>query len=111
MKLWKIEHVGAIVVARYNNPPKNYFTSEAVSEFKALVELWQDPAIRAVILTGATPGFFITHYSVEELHAVACDQELLVAREKRCRPQECVGFGGFEVIGFARFWANRAKSL
>lgn len=77
MKLWKIEQVGAVVVARYHNPPMNYFTSEAVSEFKELVESWHDPAIRAIILTGATPGLFITHYSVEELHALACDQELL----------------------------------
>ncbi|WP_214647919.1 hypothetical protein, partial [Novosphingobium aerophilum] len=34
-----------------------------------------------------------------------------VAREKRSKPQKCVGFGGFEVIVFARFRAGSRQKL
>ena len=45
----------------------NYFCAEGTQELWKLIEDWRDPAIRAVVLTGAMEGKFITHYSVEEL--------------------------------------------
>src|SRR5262249_10883841 len=44
-----------------------------------LIQTWADPALRAVILTGGMPGKFITHYSVEELAALAADHATMRA--------------------------------
>ncbi len=78
MALWTVERKDGIEIATYNNPPMNYFCAEAVGEFQTLIESWRDPAVRVVILTGALPGRFITHYSVEELHALASDRAAMI---------------------------------
>jgi enoyl-CoA hydratase/carnithine racemase len=75
MPLWTAEIEGKVAVARYANPPMNYFCAEAMTELSALVEQWQDPAIRAVVLRGGVPDRFITHYSVEELLSLAENRE------------------------------------
>lgn len=72
MPLWRIETSDpGIAIARYENPPMNYFCAEGTQELQALVEGWRSPEVRAVILTGGIPGKFITHYSVEELLSLA----------------------------------------
>ena len=71
MKLWQLASDGPVAVARYANPPMNYFCAEATQELSGLIESWQSPEVRAVVLTGAVPGRFITHYSVEELLSLA----------------------------------------
>jgi enoyl-CoA hydratase len=77
---WRItRHDDGVVVAAYRNDPMNYFTAEGAGEFAELVGSWADPAVRAVVLTGDVPGRFITHYSVEELAAIAEDREALPA--------------------------------
>lgn len=76
MSLWNTRREGSVVISSYENPPLNYFCAEAVAEFTALIEAWQDPAIRVVVLTGVD-GQFITHYSVEELCALAEDAEAM----------------------------------
>ncbi len=75
MSLWTTQVEGGVVVATYNNPPMNYFCAEGTQEFNALIQAWRDPAIRAVVLTGAIEGKFITHYSVEELVELASNRE------------------------------------
>ncbi len=79
MSLWHVERTGAVVVARYRNPPMNYFCAEAAGELAQLIESWRDPAVRAVVLCGAggpqCGNGFITHYSVEELLALARDHD------------------------------------
>lgn len=77
MPLWTAEIEGTVAVARYVNPPMNYFCAQAVSELGALIDQWQDPAIRAVVLCGGVPDRFITHYSVEELLLLAENREAL----------------------------------
>ena len=67
MALWTTEAEGGVLVARYANPPMNYFTRHAVAELAALLPSWRDPSVRVVILTGGVPDRFITHYSCEEL--------------------------------------------
>lgn len=74
MSLWKIEHDGDVVVATYHNPPMNYFCAQGAQELLGLIEQWKSPQVRAVVLTGAIAGKFITHYSVEELEALASDE-------------------------------------
>lgn len=74
MTLWKVERDAAgVAVATYTNPPMNYFCAQGTQELGALIQTWADPAVRAVVLTGGMPGKFITHYSVEELAALAAD--------------------------------------
>jgi enoyl-CoA hydratase len=73
--LWQIEHGdNGVVVATYHNPPMNYFCAQGAQELMGLIERWKSPQVRAVVLTGAIAGKFITHYSVEELEALASDE-------------------------------------
>ena len=79
MGYWTIdEHDDGVIVATYSNPPKNYFCADGVAEFAELIQDWNAPHIRVVVLTGsAAEGAFITHYSVEELLAAASDRDAL----------------------------------
>jgi len=79
MQLWSVETEGGVAVARYANPPMNYFCAQGTQELGELVQSWRSPDVRAVVLTGGVPQKFITHYSVEELAAIAQDREALRA--------------------------------
>ncbi|HTO06846.1 MAG TPA: enoyl-CoA hydratase/isomerase family protein [Myxococcota bacterium] len=80
MSLWKVERDSlGVVVATYTNPPMNYFCAQGTQELGALIQTWADPAVRAVVLTGGMSGKFITHYSVEELAALAADHATMKA--------------------------------
>jgi enoyl-CoA hydratase len=73
--LWETERLeDGVVLATYHNPPMNYFCADGTRELGALVESWRAPDVRAVVLTGGVPDRFITHYSVEELVALASDR-------------------------------------
>jgi enoyl-CoA hydratase/carnithine racemase len=77
VSLWQVDADGPVVVARYRNPPMNYFCAEGTRELGELVAAWRDPGVRVVVLAGGVPDRFITHYSVEELVALAEDRRLL----------------------------------
>lgn len=79
MALWSTQFADGVVVATYCNPPMNYFCAEGAQELAQLIEAWRAPEIRAVVLCGAPGGAFITHYSVEELLALASDNDSLRA--------------------------------
>lgn len=79
MAMWQTESDRGVVVARYVNPPMNYFCADGTQELVALIEEWRSSEVRAVILTGGVPDRFITHYSVEELLALAENREMLEA--------------------------------
>ena len=57
MKLWKLSTDGPVAVARYVNPPMNYFCAEAMRELTRSIESWQSPEVRAVVLTGSGRAF------------------------------------------------------
>lgn len=80
MALWRTESAaGGVVIAIYENPPMNYFCALGTQELGELIRSWSDPSVRAVVLTGALPGKFITHYSVEELLGLAQDHATMRA--------------------------------
>jgi enoyl-CoA hydratase/carnithine racemase len=78
MDLWKTElRDDGVFVAAYDNPPTNYFTGQATVELRELLGRWREPDVKAVVITGAQSGKYITHYSVEELvHGSAHPEEL-----------------------------------
>ena len=70
MEYWETEQQGGISIVGYKNPPTNYLIAPATIELNELIGTWRAPDIRAVVLTGAVPERYITHYSVEELVAM-----------------------------------------
>lgn len=56
-----------VALARFRSPPMNYFTDADVEELEGLIDTWQDPEIRAVVLAGGVPGKFITHFDVDQI--------------------------------------------
>jgi enoyl-CoA hydratase len=57
-----------------SNPPMNYMTTPMAVELLELIgKAESDANTRVVIITGGIAGKFITHYSVDELAAVAAD--------------------------------------
>jgi enoyl-CoA hydratase len=77
MQYWDIEKRGGIVVVGYNNPPTNYLIAPAMGELDQLISSWREPDVKVVVLTGAVPDRYITHYSVEELVAMGDDPDQL----------------------------------
>ena len=80
MSVWDVEDEGGIIVAAHNNPPMNYFIGESAAELAEMLPRWRQEDVRVVIITGAIPGKYITHYSVEELVDLAADRDDLVRR-------------------------------
>lgn len=78
MSVWDVEERDGIVIAAHNNPPMNYFVGESAAELAEMLPRWREDDVRVVIITGAIPGKYITHYSVEELVELAEDREALL---------------------------------
>jgi enoyl-CoA hydratase len=64
----KVTQDGAVETIAFANPPKNFITHVMLQEFYAeLSRVRQDPAVRALVLTGGLADSFLTHYDVTEL--------------------------------------------
>jgi enoyl-CoA hydratase/carnithine racemase len=77
MEFWTSERRGAVEIATFSNPPRNYIGKPQLDELAQLVARWRDPSIRAVVIQSRTDensGF--TQYSVEELYGMASDPAL-----------------------------------
>ena len=77
MEFWTSERRGAVEIATFSNPPRNYIGKPQLDELAQLVAQWRDPTIRAVVIQSRTDentGF--TQYSVEELYGMASDPAL-----------------------------------
>jgi enoyl-CoA hydratase/carnithine racemase len=60
-----------VLTVRLDNPPRNFMTAGMVRELEDLVRsLEGDGSVGAVVLTGALPGVFITHFDVGEILAL-----------------------------------------
>jgi enoyl-CoA hydratase len=90
--LWQTSQRDGVVVAAYDNQPMNYLTGDGVGELSGLIHDWRSRRIRAVVLTSARRGRFITHFSVEELLAAQTDRDRLLrsGRFRRDAFQEVV---------------------
>ncbi len=74
MKYFNVERHDQVEVWTYSNPPMNYFFGPAAMELQQLIgKAEADTVLRAIIITGGLEGKFITHYSVDELAAMAAD--------------------------------------
>jgi enoyl-CoA hydratase len=68
---WTTEQRGAVAIATFSNPPRNYLVAPAVDELEQLIERWHDPSIRAVVIQSRPEDTgFMTHYSVDELYGL-----------------------------------------
>jgi enoyl-CoA hydratase/carnithine racemase len=74
MKHFKVEQHENVQVWTISNPPMNYMTGPMSQELLELIgRAENDEQTRAIVLTGGLDGKFITHYSVDELAAMADD--------------------------------------
>ena len=74
MKYFSVERHDRVEVWTYRNPPMNYFIGPGAGELLELIgKAEADTELRAIIITGGIEGKFITHYSVDELAAMAAD--------------------------------------
>jgi enoyl-CoA hydratase len=77
MQFWSSERRGAVEIATYSNPPHNYLGKPQIDELADLVDAWQEPSIRAVVIQSRTEGLLgFNQYSVEELFGMASDSAL-----------------------------------
>ena len=84
MGLWTESLNDGILVARYDNPPMNYFTEDAFADLAAVIDHAGAPGVRALVLTGSGSGRFITHFSVEQiLHGLANPDALIASGPMR----------------------------
>lgn len=74
MKHFTVDQREHVQIWTISNPPMNYMTAPMSQELLELVGRAENDAnTRAIILTGGVDGKFITHYSVDELAAMAAD--------------------------------------
>jgi enoyl-CoA hydratase len=45
----------------------SYFTDEDIQQLEGLLDEWASPEVTAVVLAGAVPGKFITHFDVDSI--------------------------------------------
>jgi len=68
--LLRTERDGRVLTVALDNPPRNFIGRELVGELDALLRrVGRDRSIGAVVLTGAHPASFITHFDVDEILA------------------------------------------
>jgi enoyl-CoA hydratase len=67
-KTFETERDGRLLTVLFDAPPLNFIGRRMVSELDELTRsLQRDRTIRAVVLTGAREGLFVTHYEIEEI--------------------------------------------
>jgi len=89
MKYFTVEQHEYVQVWTISNPPMNYMTAPMAGELLQIVgKAENDADTRAIIITGGIEGKFITHYSVDELAAMAADS----AQCARVFPEMEAGF-------------------
>lgn len=68
---WLADDLGVAVLA-FDNPPLGFLDSAMTGQLDGLLAgLAANPDLRALVLTGATPGVMVRHFDLGELSAVA----------------------------------------
>lgn len=68
MSLWTIDHHGAVAVASFRRPPRNFMSFAALAELERLLtDLSAREDVSVVVLTGDTPGYFVAHADLDDL--------------------------------------------
>jgi enoyl-CoA hydratase len=68
----RTERDGRVLTVLIDAPPHNFIGRLMVEDLDELTRsLARDRSLRAVVLTGARPGLFVTHYEIEEILAGA----------------------------------------
>ena len=63
---------GTTAIIAFDNPPLGFLTGEMTGQFHAaLTEVLGRDDVRALVLTGETPGVMIRHFDLPELSAMA----------------------------------------
>jgi len=74
MKYIEVEQHEQVQVWTMRNPPMNYMTAPLCRDLlECIGKAESDENVRAIVITGGIEGKFITHYSVDELGAMAAD--------------------------------------
>ncbi len=65
-----VEREGRVETWRIDYPPHNFMSREMVAELDSLVRAAErNRSLGAVVITGAKPGLFVTHYDIAEILA------------------------------------------
>jgi enoyl-CoA hydratase/carnithine racemase len=60
-----VERRGAVIIGKFNNPPRQTMNGRTVEELSNLLaHVQHDDDVRVLVLTGADPAFFIAHYDL-----------------------------------------------
>ena len=98
MGLVSVERRGGAAVITYANPPLGTMTAAGSEEMLAAVTAASDdPAGRAIVLTGGLPGIFIRHYDVGEL-SVMSDRLAETPAQPSAPPPAARPGGGFGAL-------------
>jgi enoyl-CoA hydratase/carnithine racemase len=78
MKYLTATRTGSVGVIALHNPDGGFMTRDMVKELERVIGKWHaERQVRAVILTGATAGTFVTHYDLSDAELLAKVPSLL----------------------------------
>ena len=77
MPFWTVETRGAVAVATFERPPRNFMSFAAMGELEAvLADLSTRQDVRVVVLTGGVPGYFVAHADLDDLSRLGRGEEV-----------------------------------
>jgi enoyl-CoA hydratase/carnithine racemase len=75
MPTWDVTQHGAVAVATFKRPPRNFMSFETMGELETrLLDLAARDDINVVVLTGGVPGYFVAHADLDDLTKLAGGQ-------------------------------------
>lgn len=72
---WEVSQRGAVAVATFTRPPRNFMSFAAMAELGVVLgELAEHDDVSVVVLTGGVPGYFVAHADLDDLGRIAQGQ-------------------------------------
>jgi enoyl-CoA hydratase len=73
--VWAVQQHGAVAVATFARPPRNFMSFAAMGELgETLEQLAGRDDVSVVVLTGGLPGYFVAHADLDDLGRLAQGQ-------------------------------------